>query len=547
MKFLRYLILLLALAAPASAADYVAGPGLSGGTAGPGWFTGNLPVFGNVDPYSKLAGQVGASGPIQARHGATPFISSMANATPLVAVGLTKMVTGYAGNAIRVTRASDSTTLDIPFLSDGIVDTNLMATFAGASTLSAAIFYDQLGNANNFTQATVANQCGIDMQTLRNGAPTIVCDFSHYFNIPAGVALTSTQNASAWVAMGQYTTRVAQVPFALGAGANCYFALSLTPQSAQAVQPFINGALLSMGSIQSVTNTNGEVVGLNSSASALTFYRNNYSVAIGPAASVAATGGGQAPSANIGSGGPGGSLTGANTDLYALVIYNAALIANDVALINYGLAQAYGMVTAPTANVVLIGDSITAGNGAGFPAYYWNYSRELYWYLGNKISIYTFGLGGQTLVSEAAEASVVTTPTFKAGIPNVFMLLGGVNDIASGTTAATMEASVITWAGQIHTAGGIAGIATLYPRHVTGGYTSAMETQRVLFNTWIRANSGYGKALDFDVDLELEPTFHPFWSAADSPDNLHPSIQAYKKVGPIFAAQLSNVLYGLTP
>lgn len=60
MKFLRYLILLLALAAPASAADYVAGPGLTGGFAGHGLI--NVQTFcasgcsATGGTYTKTAG-----------------------------------------------------------------------------------------------------------------------------------------------------------------------------------------------------------------------------------------------------------------------------------------------------------------------------------------------------------------------------------------------------------------------------------------------------------------------------------------------------------
>jgi hypothetical protein len=114
-------------------------------------------------------------------------------------------------------------------------------------------------------------------------------------------------------------------------------------------------------------------------------------------------------------------------------------------------------------------------------------------------------------------------------------------------SAATLETDITTWATAVHTASGIAGMATLYPRCVSGGYTSAMQTQTNLLNTWIRANSGVGKTLDFMIDVTLEPTNQPCWSAADSADNLHPSIQEYKKISPLIAEQINNALYGIVP
>ena len=523
---------------PSGYAGYFAGN--VGGTfnlpvtnGGNGWFVG--PATGAINPNSKLAGIVGRATWDQSRKGASPFISSMTNNTPVFAGGFTKMLSGYAGNCCKVIRASDSAQLDIPFLADGIVDTNLMKIFAGSSTLKLVTWYDQSGNGSDATQATDSNRGLLDLNTLKNGAPSLA---GGVYDLPVGVVITSTKNASAWSVVGNMSLRLTNIPFMLGTGG---FGLQLGPFGTVSSSSIINGTQTGFGTAQSLPNENGVAVGLNSTTSAVTYYRNNYSVSLGAATSATTTGG----QWNYG----GSSFGGTNqSDTYAMVAFNAGLSASDAAMMEYGLSQSYSIPIAPKASVIIQGDSITVGAG-GPTSYWWNYTKNLNEYIGDQISVLTFGASGQTLQGMVSETTTYETPTFKTGIPNIIIMAGGINDIEfGGASAATLEASITSWASTVHTAGFIAGMVTLYNRCVTGGYTSGMDTQARLLNTWILQNSGSGKTLDFAVDVNLEPTFNPCWNVPnDSADNLHPSIQGYGKVAPLFAQQISNVLYGMIP
>jgi len=89
----------------------------------------------------------------------------------------------YAGNCIRVRRASDNQEQDIGF-SVGIVDVAAIAAFCGASIGYIVTWYDQSGNGNDWTQTTAASQAriydGASIDTI-NGKPAANYTFRESF------------------------------------------------------------------------------------------------------------------------------------------------------------------------------------------------------------------------------------------------------------------------------------------------------------------------------------------------------------------------------
>jgi len=77
-----------------------------------------------------------------------------------VAYSLRKLRTAYSGNAIRVRRSSDNAEQDINFVG-GDLDTTSLLSFVGANNGFITTWYDQSGNGNDATQATLANQAQI--------------------------------------------------------------------------------------------------------------------------------------------------------------------------------------------------------------------------------------------------------------------------------------------------------------------------------------------------------------------------------------------------
>jgi hypothetical protein len=102
----------------------------------------------------------------------------------VVAYGLRKLRTAYAGNAIRVRRSSDSTTQDIGFDANGNLDTTSLLSFVGAGSGYVTIWYDQTGHNVNVTQPTTSSQPMIvssgSLNTIGNlGEPAIKFDGSN--------------------------------------------------------------------------------------------------------------------------------------------------------------------------------------------------------------------------------------------------------------------------------------------------------------------------------------------------------------------------------
>lgn len=73
------------------------------------------------------------------------------------ALSLNKLVTAWAGNAIRVRRSSDNTELEIGF-SGSTLDVAAMLAFCGAGDGYVSFMHDQFGHSNDFIQSTLTTQ-----------------------------------------------------------------------------------------------------------------------------------------------------------------------------------------------------------------------------------------------------------------------------------------------------------------------------------------------------------------------------------------------------
>jgi hypothetical protein len=134
----------------------------------------------------------------QAKVGWRPFVATTTSTSYLLdtysgaaaAYSLRKLRTAYTGNAIRVRRSSDNTTLDVGFNADGTLDTASMLSFVGAGNGFVSIWYDQSGNSNNATQTSSSSQPQIVLSGVLhtlNGKPIIKTNTTTstiYFNTP---------------------------------------------------------------------------------------------------------------------------------------------------------------------------------------------------------------------------------------------------------------------------------------------------------------------------------------------------------------------------
>ena len=106
---------------------------------------------------------------ISARHGVIASTRSIATAARTlqdvaadgsVVLSLYKMVSAYAGSAIRVRRDSDNTEQDIGFNGNGL-DTSAIATFGAGANVFIKTWYDQSGSGYNYTQSSASAQAQI--------------------------------------------------------------------------------------------------------------------------------------------------------------------------------------------------------------------------------------------------------------------------------------------------------------------------------------------------------------------------------------------------
>jgi len=113
-----------------------------------------------------------------------------------------------------------------------------------------------------------------------------------------------------------------------------------------------------------------------------------------------------------------------------------------------------------------------------------------------------------------------------------FICFEGVNDIGSGTTAASMIPVYQTFANNAHARGLRAYGATITPFGGNGYYTPAHETERQTVNAWFRTNTVFDGVIDFDAVVRDPVTLTNFqaiyFPGVNANDWLHLNPLGYK-------------------
>jgi lysophospholipase L1-like esterase len=152
--------------------------------------------------------------------------------------------------------------------------------------------------------------------------------------------------------------------------------------------------------------------------------------------------------------------------------------------------------------LVFDGDSLTSGIGSTTGNDYPSQSVTL---MANWLCTkQNFGVGGQTSTQMAADAAAQIDVLLPSGhTDNIVVCWGGINDLSSGDSAATVEGRVQTYCAGRRAAGYKVVVGTII---AAGSVTGAKETARQETNTWIRANwSNFADALaDFANDSHFD-------------------------------------------
>jgi len=222
----------------------------------------------------------------------------------------------------------------------------------------------------------------------------------------------------------------------------------------------------------------------------------------------------------------GGSFLWGN-EMVELYFFDRKLTDLEVAGIEFKLG-----ITPPTTALHVIGDSFVAGTGATTAEN--AYARLLEQSTG--LSLVAHGGAGSRLLVAFNQAHLLKTiqSSIDAGLNPTVVFDIGKNDIAAGVTSATLQTTYESYCNDITAAGAPLVCVTIPPRGL--GFTAPAdvnfyETQRLLFNTWLRAqtsmydaladvaaNSNIGDFADvtgsyYDGDqIHLSDTGHALWA-----------------------------------
>jgi hypothetical protein len=192
--------------------------------------------------------------------------------------------------------------------------------------------------------------------------------------------------------------------------------------------------------------------------------------------------------------------------------------------------------TITTGVIVQSGDSIGVGLGAdwaaidhlGFPA---------------GVVIHNVSTNGEGLQTALGRRETDLYPFFDPRQPSILLLQQGTNDLGPGSlaTGSYLYAVLTTFVAFAHAIGFYVAVDTLLPRQDTL-WSSAMEQQRLAYNSLVRANAAGADAVnDIASDRLIGDGTNPATSAYYG-DGLHPTRLGQERLAVLDAAALGPVL-----
>lgn len=202
------------------------------------------------------------------------------------------------------------------------------------------------------------------------------------------------------------------------------------------------------------------------------------------------------------------------------------------ALYNGGTAQTWPFA-AITNNIVVDGDSLTAGSGSTSSL---SYPQQLCTLLGrSRTTVANLAVPSQTLADMNTDAATQIDALLVGGAQNTILVWGGVNDCVQSADAATIQSRLSTYWAARRASGWRVIAATITPASSLSG---AQNTVREAVNTWIRAQgASYDALVDLDGDSRLS-SGGAIPGAVDSGDGVHYNNIGYSYVAELFATAI---------
>lgn len=157
--------------------------------------------------------------PISSVNLSTPIIDQL-GISSAAAYSLRKLRSAYSGACINVRRSSDNTSQNIGFDGNGNLDTTALKTFVGSNNGFVTIWYDQIANGRNASQATAASQpqivTGGVVNRTPNGIPSLYFAGANFVGLPSALALQSLNAVAVYDIAAQFQTN--NYPSIFGSG-----------------------------------------------------------------------------------------------------------------------------------------------------------------------------------------------------------------------------------------------------------------------------------------------------------------------------------------
>lgn len=221
-------------------------------------------------------------------------------------------------------------------------------------------------------------------------------------------------------------------------------------------------------------------------AAALTTWANAAS-----STATALTAGTSTPSAFFGA--TGASVFPLQAGVKDLLFWSRALSGPEMAdLLSY--ARTRGVAPTAAGLLAIDGDSQSAGYGVNLHRSWWRLLA-----LPSGVRRHCAAESGAQQATLTAQAAAILDPRRVPGAPNVLALFAGTNDVAAGTTAATLWANLQTYAAARRSAGWKVACFTIPNR---GGFNAGQNAVKDSVNASIRTNPALFDGL---VDVQADP------------------------------------------
>ena len=459
----------------------------------------------------------------------------------LFAGGTVRTVPGYAGAAIRVVRASDSTTLDIGFLANGNLDVDAMDAFGAGTSLTVSIVYDQTGNGNHLTQTTASARPTISgVNTLHGPGSTRTIYFDgtqftpgayQWLDIPNAVA-TTTSGVSAFM-VGRVNSDISYAPLlGLTAGTN---PLSFGYGTSARTFYVVGGGQAKTAPFKPTIDAS--VFGFTTGPAGTYMRMNNSEFQQGTIATATAMTGGTV-GANAQMGGTTG-VTG-SFEFCSLAIYGSQISRANLVELYAAYYNRFDITPQYTDVIIGEGDSITAGlktTRGQHPVRLWANLLQL------PARYYNGGWGGVTALTLNQNVAANVIPKLNPSARNnVVVMSVGTNDFtANNALGADVFAYQMSECAQIKAACPNVKFVfgTTIPR---GAFSADNRTQAAILQGLIRANGGAVK-WDALADYGADPIMgaDSYTTSIYTADATHPNDLGYALMATILAKALRSV------